>query len=85
MIKVSNTFQNNEFEQRMAEQKKLRYPNFKKGIADTLVQNYAVNYEEALRLAFMPEIDKEIMDDVAWAQHMGTEYWAEVIAHNHLQ
>jgi hypothetical protein len=64
--------------------KKLRYPNFKKGIAETLVHNFSVGYEDALRLAFMPEIDKKIMEDVPWAQHMGTEYWAEVIVHNHL-
>ncbi|WP_223067648.1 hypothetical protein [Paenibacillus caui] len=68
----------------MNEQADLGYPNFKKGIAASLVTNFNLNYDEALRLAFMPEINEQIMKDVPWAQHMGAEYWAEVIAYNHL-
>ncbi|MNK72493.1 hypothetical protein D3C87_919700 [compost metagenome] len=84
MIKAQNTFQYKSFEKRMDEQEKLRYPNFKKGIAVNLVENFNVQYDDALRIAFMPEIDLKIMKDVVWAQHMGTDYWAEVIAHNYL-
>lgn len=85
MIKEPSTFQHKLFEKKMDEQIKLRYPNFKRGIAETLVQNFDVDYEKAMYLAFLPEIDKQIMNDVPWAQHMGPEYWAEVIAYKHLQ
>jgi hypothetical protein len=85
MNRELNIFQHKVFEKRMDEQSKLGYPNFKKGIADALSQNFELDYENALHLAFLPEIDKQIMDDVVWAQHMGIEYWAEVIAFKHLQ
>lgn len=67
-------------EHKLMQQKLRGYPNFKNAIAKELVNTYNIAPELATKYAFSDEIDEQIMDDIAWAQHMGTEYWAEVIA-----
>lgn len=52
---------------------------FKQAIAQELSDKYGFTPVEAMEKAFSKEIDEEIMEDSAWAQHMGPEYWAEVI------
>ncbi|MEN1988288.1 hypothetical protein RSX24_019015 [Paenibacillus sp. ES5-4] len=42
------------------------YPNFKNAIARELVDTYNIDPDLATKYAFMPEIDKEIMEDIAW-------------------
>ncbi|WP_342422387.1 hypothetical protein [Paenibacillus sp. FSL E2-0178] len=52
---------------------------FKRAIAQSLIDTYGFIPVEATEKAFCNETDEWIVADLIWAQHMGPEYWAEVI------
>jgi hypothetical protein len=83
MGKLSNK-EKNEFNKKLIEQKNLGYPNFKENIAEVLVNEFGFQQDNAMRLAFHPLINEFIIRDIIWAQHMGSEYWAEVINYRKL-
>ncbi|MBD8839439.1 hypothetical protein IFU39_16625 [Paenibacillus sp. CFBP 13594] len=64
-------------EAKLMQQQVLGYPNFKKAIAKELVDTYNITPDLATEYAFSDEINDQIMDDIAWSQHMGPEYWAD--------
>lgn len=65
------------FEHRLMRQRIQGYPNFKNAIARELINTYNIEPELATKYALSDEIHDQIMDDIAWAQHMGPEYWAD--------
>lgn len=79
MSSTDNTFQRKLLSKRLEEERKNGYPSFKNSIAQQLVDSYGIKSDEALSYAFSPELDKEILKDITWSQHMGVDYWAEVI------
>lgn len=79
MTQGLNTLAQKQFNKRSEKQEALGYPNFKNGIARDLTANFNVSSKEALQLAYLSDVNKMISRDIAWSQHMGTEYWAEII------
>jgi hypothetical protein len=69
----------------MEEQRKLGYPYFKAQIVQALVDKYEVDEERAKSYVFHPMVEEWIMKDIAWAQHMGPEYWADTIYSSQFQ
>lgn len=70
------------FEEKMAAEQEFGYPLFKLEIANSLENKYGLDKEEAKQYAFDEEVNRWIMNDIDWAQHMGSEYWADVIQKN---
>ncbi len=67
----------------LEEQKKLGYPNFKNKIVSSLVEEYGFEEKLAKNLVFHSIVTKRIEEDIIWSQHMGAEFWAEVVADMH--
>lgn len=65
-------------------QEKLGYPKFKERIARVLQVEYDLNFERAMELVYSKEIEEKINNDIEWAQHMGSEFWAKEIYDNFL-
>jgi hypothetical protein len=66
-------------------QRKYNYPNFKNAIVKELTDTYDLKHITAVQLVFSSEWNKHIIDDIAWSQHMGVDYWAEVIYERYIQ
>jgi hypothetical protein len=64
-------------EHKLMQQRLQGYPNFKNTIAKELIDTHNITPELATKYAFSDEINDQIMDDIAWAQYMGPEYWAD--------
>lgn len=56
------------------------YPSFRREIAKVLSENYNVNFTTAESLVYERKFIKKILNDINWSQHMGPQYWAEIIS-----
>ncbi len=81
MIKTKNTSLNHNIENRLIFERENGYPSFKNAIRDALVKEHHIDVSESERIVYSPEMHEIIISDVAWAQHMGPEYMAEVAAY----
>lgn len=79
MTLAATTLRRKQFEKKIQEEIQNGYPSFKKGIAQDLVAIYKVDPKTAETYAFSSEINERIFRDLQWAEHMGTDYWAELI------
>lgn len=83
MKKEKNLLTQRQVEQWLQAQKEQGYPNFKNRIVKILVDEYSVPAAEATKYVFHPEVSDQIEGDIEWAQHMGAQYWAELIHENY--
>ncbi|MGG2197855.1 hypothetical protein [Paenibacillus validus] len=83
MKKEKSSLTQRQVEQLLQTQKEKGYPNFKNRIVNFLVDEYEVSISEARDYVFHPEITDRIEKDIEWAQHMGAQYWAELIYENY--
>ncbi|OJD42822.1 hypothetical protein BAU23_20710 [Bacillus nitratireducens] len=67
------------------EQEKQGFPRFKRRIARVLEEEYGVSSSEAIHVVYLPEVQEKIDSDIEWAQHMGSEFWAQEIFYKYEQ
>lgn len=71
------TFNREECDKRLQEQRELGYPNFKDAITHYIMKQYGLTYDDACCL--VKNNDHLIMEDITWSQHMGVEYLGDII------
>ena len=67
------------------EEECLGYPRFKESIVSNLVKVHKVDEETARKYVFSSQVQERIHSDMEWAQHMGSQFWAEEIAEYYMK
>lgn len=83
MIKTAPTQLRKWYNAYIQAQKQNGYPDFKNRIVRVLVDEYNISHDVARQLVFSDRFHQEIVNDIHWAQHMGSEYWAERLFEEH--
>ncbi|MBM7605363.1 hypothetical protein JOC75_003386 [Metabacillus crassostreae] len=80
----SDQFLIKQFEESIKSQKDKGSPKLKNRIARVLQVEYHLGFNEAMELVYSEEIQEKIDNDIEWAQHMGSEFWANEIYENNI-
>ncbi|WP_226670525.1 hypothetical protein [Metabacillus litoralis] len=74
-----------QFEESMKFQREKRFPKFQNRIARVLQLKYHLGFNEAMEFVYSREVQEKIYRDIEWAQHMGSEFWANEIYENYIR
>ena len=74
-----------QFDESIKSQKEKGFPKFKNRIARVLQVEYNLGFNEAMEFVYSEEIQEKIDRDIEWAQHMGSEFWANEIFENYIR